>query len=145
MISNRNRDRRGIAASEFALLLPVLTLVVAAVIDLTEYLTLYKIMAMAARNGALDAAGVTSVSGMSPTNMDLEYTAETAVEGTLSDAGYTCGAACAVDATWEPSTTSGWSLCSVEVTWQYTSLTGLTPLLDGPITARFTTLTQYQP
>lgn len=141
----RRARRRAIAATEFALLFPVLALIVASVIDLTEYLTIYKVLALAARNAALDAGGVTSVAGVTPSMSDLTSTAINAVDGTLSDSGYNCGEGCEVSADWNPSTTTGWYLLTVTVSWEYESLTGLNTLLDGTMQARFTTLTQHQP
>ncbi len=138
-------SRRGIAATEFALLFPVLALVVASVIDLTEYLTIYKVASLASRNAALDAAAVTSSAGVSPSMSTLVATAIAAVDGTMADSGYTCAGGCNVSATWAPSTTTGWSLLTVTVSWEYESLTGLNPLLDGTLQTHFTTLTQFQP
>lgn len=141
------RARRGIAAIEFALWLPLLILMVAGAVDLGWYLWVHEAAQSAAREGARNAAVLTSSpSGSGPaTESDIETEAIAHTGDVLTAAGWTCGAGCVITSTWFEDPGTGWYLLTVAVTLPYEAPIGILPRNARSATAEFTVMTQVQP
>lgn len=139
MALNR-KNRRGVAAVEFALTLPVFMLVLAGVIELSAFISQFHIVQRAAR----DAARVGSITLEGP-NPDGEILKQAAVDQAftvLDAAGRPCGAGCVVAAEWFPD--GDHDYISVTVSYEYVPITWAFGNLADQSVAQFTMLTQQR-
>lgn len=132
--------RRGAAAIEFALALPILVVVFAGVVDLAAYVSTAHRVMRAARDGARTGAG--TLEGASPTGSEIEAAAVAQARTLLRETSLPDADAATITATWDYSCT--WACVLVEVDYPYEPLVGMIPGLDDGIQARFTMLTQQQ-
>jgi Flp pilus assembly protein TadG len=135
------RTRRGGAAIEFALCLPLLLLVIGAVVDLSRYISTLEFVSRAAREGA--RVGSTVIEGATPTGDLIEAQARSQAMILLEEMGHVCGANCAVTAEWLAIDTE-WYV-RVQVDYPYEPAVGLVTYLPDHASADFTMLTQQQP
>jgi hypothetical protein len=134
------RARRGAAAVEFALCLPVILLVIAAIVDLTAYLELLQLTSRAARDGA--RIGSTFIEGDSPTGDGIEGAAREQAELLLEEAGRACATGCEVSAAWVRIDDA--MFVRVTVAYPYEPIVGLSTFLAERATSEFVMLTQQQ-
>lgn len=132
--------RRGAAALEFALCLPAFVLVMAAIIDLSTYLSVVQIASRAARDGA--RVGSTVIEGDSPTGDEIEAAAVEQAVLLLDESGHLCAAGCDVTANWID--IEGVDYVRVDITYPYEPLVGLSTFLSDSVTTQFTMMTQQQ-
>ncbi len=132
--------RRGAAAVEFALCLPVLVLVVAGVADLSALVSLLQLLSRAARDGA--RIGSTVIEGDAATGDAIEAAAVEQAELLLSEAGRPCADGCAVTAEWVD--IDGVMYVRVRVDYPYAPLVGLGTFLADDASAEFVMMTQQQ-
>lgn len=131
--------RRGSAALEFALTLPILVGLTWGAVELSHAIEEGQAMADAARVGAL--AGARAQESLPATGSVITATAEAAATAALLDMGLSCGAGCTVDATF--GTLSGWEAVTVTITRTYADLTGAS-WVPGTLSRSFTELTIVQ-
>ena len=140
----RVHGRKGAAALEAALVLPVLLLLFAGILDLSNYISTYHRINRVARDAA--RVGSVVIEGDEPTGDDICEAAESHAELALDAAGLACAAGCTIDTEWEVDAGSGYAFVVVGVEYPYDGLTGLIPLLtDIGITTQFAMVTQQQP
>lgn len=84
------RDVRGAAAVEFALILPILMIIVVGIINYGDMLSVRQSVSQAAAEGARAAAVTTG------SDTDKTTAAMNAVNGALSAQGKSCGSGCSV-------------------------------------------------
>ena len=116
----RSRGRRGVAAIEFALTLPIYLTIVFAVVELALVLRQQLRVAHAAADGAL--AGAMIVESGTPTGATIETVAEDHALRVLQAEGV-CLSGCTVTATWALASGARW--VDVEITAPYTPLSAL--------------------
>ncbi|MDP2310075.1 MAG: pilus assembly protein [Pseudomonadota bacterium] len=133
--------RRGSAALEFALCLPIFVLIVAAIADLSTFVAVVQLASRAARDGA--RVGSTVIEGATPNGDLIEAEAIEHVELLLAEAGRPCGAGCTVQAEWLD--IEGRMFVRVRVEYPYEPLVGLSTFLSDNVRAEFTMMTQQQP
>lgn len=141
MIRRRHRDRRGAAAIEFGLWMPVLTALLTGIIDVSWYLSRYHNVVRAARDGARFAVSIVEDNN---TLKGSEIESE-AVEHSvflLNGVGMPCADGCLVAGDYDPSP-GGNAFIEVSVTYPYQPLIGLVPL-PTTMTSTFTMLCQDQ-
>ena len=127
-------SRRGGAAVEFALTLPVLLLVFAGMVDLSLYVHARHDVQRAAREGAHFAAMTRDLDGSGTAEAAGRTQALAALDALDAD----CGGGCTVDA--ERQTADGWSMVRVRVTAPWTAPVGLVPGLAAQVSAEVTEL-----
>ncbi|MDP2316656.1 MAG: pilus assembly protein [Pseudomonadota bacterium] len=136
-----SRARRGAAALEFALCLPIFAVIVAGIADLSMFVSVLQLVSRAARDGA--RIGSATIEGDAPTGDQIEADAVAHVELLLAAAGRPCGADCTVTAEWID--IDGPMFVRVRVSYPYEPFVGLTAFLADRATAEFTMMTQQQP
>lgn len=135
------RFRRGVAATEFALTLPVLLAVLLGVVELSRMMNQMHLVTRAARDGARLGAG--TIEGQDPTGDIIEAATEAHALEVLEAGGINCAGACEAEAEWFVGD-NGWWMLSVEVSVPYDPFTSYLPSIPNLLTAEFTTLTQQQ-
>lgn len=139
-----SHTRRGAAALEAALVLPVLLLLFAGILDLSNYISTYHRVNRVARDAA--RVGSVTIEGDEPTGDDIRQAAEEHAELALDAAGLACVTGCTIDTEWEVDADSGYAFVVVGIEYPYPGLTGLIPLLtDIGIATQFAMVTQQQP
>ena len=134
--------RRGAAAVEFALTLPVLLILIAGIVELGMFVSFHHVIGRAVREGA--RVGSTTIEGDSPTGDIIEAEAIAQTEFVLATLGYPCTGNCDVDAEWHVRA-DNYRYLTVSVEFPYDSVTGLLAFLDDILAeASFTMLTQQQ-
>lgn len=138
--------RRGAAATEFALWLPFVLLLLGGIVDLGRMASLAHAVERAARDGARTGAATTKALASSdpPEGLDIETAAIAQARQILLDSGLACADGCDVQAAWITGG-EGWRLIRVEVTVPFVPVVGLADTFARPIGADFTMLTQFQP
>ncbi len=140
----RFSSRKGAAALEAALVLPVLLLLFAGILDLSNYISTYHRVNRVARDAA--RVGSVVIEGDEPTGDGIREAAESHAELALDAAGLACLTGCTIETEWEIDAASGYAFVVVGVEYPYDGLTGLIPLLtDIGITTQFAMVTQQQP
>ena len=120
------RDRKGGAAIEFALWLPVMMTVASGIIDTSWMMSRYHQVTRAARDSARVGISIIEPEDVIP-GVLVKAAAKDHAEDLLNGVGMGCVApGCVVDATIV--TQSGRDYLRVEVDWEYTPLMGLLPL-----------------
>lgn len=151
------RNRRGAAAIEFALWMPLMLVMFAGIIDLSLYMNATHTVVRAAREAARATAS-TSVSQLSPTtpvsavDIQLETLCEAHGLTVMLDSGHACTGTCTVTCDWLTDTTSATAGLStdpevviVQVNEPYVSVFNLLPFLSGAsASATFTMITMIQ-
>jgi Flp pilus assembly protein TadG len=132
--------RRGSATIEFALCLPVLLVVIAGIVDISNFVALTQLTSRAVRDGA--RIGSTVIEGDAPTGALIEQAALDQVDLLLEEAGYPCGAGCDVTAEWRA--IDDVMYVQVRVTYPYEPLVGLSTFLADNAMSEFTMMTQQQ-
>lgn len=99
-------SRRGSAAIEFSLWLPVLLLFVSAVVDWGMYMTTRVSVARATMDGTRGGAAVFEPSTVTPGSMVVPA-AQNRASNVLSGMGMTCGAGCNITTTYCPKNAGG--------------------------------------
>lgn len=144
MIRRPTRTRRGAAAIEFALVLPVLVLVFGAIIELSLYISTYHRVTRIARDAA--RVGSVVIEGPDGDGSLIEETATEHAELALGGAGLGCAGGCEVETAWELDEDSNYWFITVDVRHPYQGLTGVMPVLsERGVRARFSMVTQQQP
>ncbi len=128
------RTRRGGAAVEFALTLPVLLLVFAGIVDLSTYVHARHDVQRAAREGARLAAATRDPDGTGA----AEAAGSAHALAVLDALGTPCGGSCTVDAA--RFAAEGWGMVRVRVTAPWTAPVGLVPGLADSVSAQVTEL-----
>lgn len=136
--------RRGVAAIEFALWLPVILLMFGGIVDLSMYVALQHDVVQAARDGARYGSTVTAKAD--GTVADRPYIIGEATgfaTKILNDGGLPCpSAACQVTGSWlKP---HAYWLVNVRVEYAYEPLTGMITMPDS-VAYEFQMMTQLQP
>lgn len=132
--------RRGAAALEFALTLPVLILVLGAVVELSLYISHFHQIQRASRDGA--RVGSITLEGATADGTQITAAAEAQAIDVLESAGLPCEANCKVKAEWVEK--DGWMFVEVVVVYPYASFTSILPSLSEDTTATFRMMTQQQ-
>lgn len=132
--------RRGAAALEFALCLPVILLVIGGIVDLSAFVELTQVASRAARDGA--RIGATVIEGDDPTGEGIEAAAVEQAELLLAEAGRPCGAGCDITADWVA--IDGAMYVRVDVRYPYEPWVGLSRFLADHAGAEFVMMTQQQ-
>lgn len=136
----RRPTRRGVAAIEFAITLPVLLTIFIGVVEISLLLSRQYLINRAARDAC--RVGSTVIEGVDPTGDLIERAAEDHARFVLLSAGLTCAGGCIIDAEWYE--LHSWYVLYVTVDMPYRSLTGLTPFMPDHTRGEFTMLTQQQ-
>jgi Flp pilus assembly protein TadG len=131
--------RRGSAAVEFALVLPVLLLLFGAIVDFSLYVSTCHVVSRAARDGARVGAATPDPSGA---GTELRAAAIAQAQSTMTEMGHPCSGGCTVNAEW--TNTDGYWWLSVEIEYDWTPPVGVVPGLQDGITQRFVMMTQQQ-
>ena len=151
------RPRRGAAAIEFALWMPLMLVMFAGIIDLSMYMQATHAVVRAAREAARVTAS-TSLSQLTVTSpvsaVDTQLTALCQAHGlvVMSDSGNACTGACTVTCSWQTDASAATASLSadpeivvVRVSRPYASSFNLLPFLSGANTAAtFTMITMIQ-
>jgi Flp pilus assembly protein TadG len=153
----KRERRRGAAAMEFALWLPIMMLVFAGIVDLASFVSTLHRVSRSARDGARLSATLTYASmpvGATATVMETSLEARCVSQATavLTDSGGTCGTGCTITCNWYTDTSiaaaglrSPPEIVEATVKVRYNSVFKLIPALSGRnSTARFRMLTQIQ-
>jgi len=135
----RSHERRGTAATEFALLLPILLSVLIGVVDGGLAMSKQHMLARAARDGA--RIGSMTIEPIPATGELIELAAEEAALRSLTAAGLTSGVF--VTADWDVDE-SGLAWVTVVVSAEHRSILGPMSPLHGTHARSFTMLTQEQ-
>lgn len=135
---------RGAAALEAALVLPVLLLLFAGILDLSNYISTYHRVNRVARDAA--RVGSVTIEGDEPTGELIKSEAEAHANLALDAAGLPCDGGCNIETEWEVDANSQYAFVTVAIEYPYPGLTGLIPLLtDIGIATHFAMVTQQQP
>jgi hypothetical protein len=135
--------RRGAAAVEFALVLPVLMLVFGAIIELSLFISTYHRVTRVARDAA--RVGSVVIEGPDADGTDIRAAAEDHAVLALEGAGLDCEGGCDIATTWDLDEDSGYFFLIVDVHYPFFGLTGVMPeLAERGINARFAMVTQQQ-
>ncbi len=136
------RARRGNAAIEFALLLPVVIVMFGSIIDLSLFLTRAHIVQRAARDAAR-VGSATLEGGTSATGDDIEAAATAQATEALLQAGIPCEDGCTITSEWQD--IEGVMVITVNVNYPFYPLTSvLSSALPSNVEAEFTMMTQQQ-
>lgn len=140
------RCRRGAAATEFALFLPILVASLGISVDLGWYLWRHSIILDAAREGCrVGADTVDSSTGSGPASeADIEDAATDHALAVLGVHDLSCGAGCTITSTWETDRSSGYELLTVRVEYPFHPLIGMFEGIQGPVVAQFTMFSAVQ-
>ena len=144
-LTERANRRRGASAIEFALILPVFIAIFGAIIELSNYVSMFHRVTRAARDAA--RIGSTVIEGVDPDGTEIIAEANTHAAFVLDEAGYPCDTAvgCSVDSIWEQDADDGFYYLTVTIDYPYSGLTGIMPALtDRGLVASFTMMTQQQ-
>ncbi len=135
------RDRRGIAAVEFALTVGVLLAVLLGIVELSMLMARQYVVSRAARDACRVGSGV--LEGANPTGDQITAAADAHAKFALDSAGVPCTADnCTVTSTWYDS--DGWYVLKVVVAVDYKPLTGQLPMIPNETRSQFIMLTQQQ-
>lgn len=93
-----HRSRRGAAATEFGLWLPILAVLISGVLDISWMMSRYHNVVRAARDGARVGASIIEPDDTVPGAI-ITVAAEEHAKAILDGVGMTCGAGCTVEAT----------------------------------------------
>lgn len=132
--------RRGAAALEFALTLPVLIVVLGAVIELSLYISHFHQIQRASRDGA--RVGSITLEGADADGSLITSEAVDHATEVLESVGMPCDSKCNIEAEWLEF--GDWMFVEVRVTYPYQSFTSIIPSLSEDTTATFRMLTQQQ-
>lgn len=132
------RHRRGAAALELALTLPVLLVLLGAIVDVSRLFSARRLVQRVARDAARAAAQVSDPAATG----EVEATARAQAAAEIEALGLACEGACAVEATWSPQ--DGWWRVTVGVEAPYRAAVGLVPGLPATVRAEVTMLTREQ-
>lgn len=136
-----SRNRRGVAAIEFALTLPFMLLVTLGIVELSILQTRMYLISRAARDACRIGSGV--IEGVDADGSQITAEATAHARDVLTNGGISCGSAgCDIDATWYEA--DGWMMLRVEVGVPYSPFTGLMPMIPSVTTGQFVMLTQQQ-
>jgi len=134
------RRRRGVAAVEFALTLPVFLLVVTGVIELSHFISNFHHVQRAARDGA--RVGSVTLEGVDGDGSLIEAAAAQQALDVLEASRRECGAGCTVIS--DVFIEDGRQYISVTVSYPYEPLTWMFGQLADQSVAQFTMMTQQQ-
>lgn len=130
-------SRRGISATEFALWLPIIVVLVTGVIEFSWYMTQTLNVSRAARDGSRYGASVYEPPAMTRGTRTVPE-AEAFARDILEGAGLACGSDCEIEANYE---TDPFEMIRVTVTYPYHSLFGVVPISE---TIRYTFVTAVE-
>lgn len=149
--------RRGAAAVEFALWMPLMLTLFAGVVDLSLYMNTTHTVVRAAREAARHASSTTFsqlTNTSSTTAIDAEIEASCEAHGlkVLEDSGHSCPSGCTVSCNWSTDATSATAGLSIDpevivvtVEEPYASVFNLLPFLSNAnAAASFTMITVIQ-
>ena len=137
------RARRGAAALEFGLILPVLIGVFGSIIELSLYISTVHRVNRVARDAA--RVGSTIIEGDDPTGELIEEAAGAHALLALDAADLECTGGCAVEVLWELDEDSGYYFISVAIVYPYAGVMGILPQLqDSGVNSAFAMVTQQQ-
>ena len=146
MIKNRpghRPGRRGAAALEFGLILPVLIAVFGSIIELSLYISTMHRVNRVARDAA--RVGSTVIEGDDPTGELIEEAADGHALLALDAADLACTGGCQVEVVWELDADSGYYFINVEIVYPYSGVMGVLPMLqDRGVTSSFAMVTPQQ-
>ena len=143
MTTRRPDPRRGAAALEFALVLPVLILLFGGIIELSLFISTFHRVNRVARDAA--RVGSTVIEGDEPDGTLIVEAAEEHANLALDAAQLPCTGGCVVEASWELDEDSGYSFIQVEITYPYASITNILPeLMEDGIRSQFSMVSQQQ-
>ena len=141
-VFRRPRSRRGLAAIEFALTMPVLLAVILGIVELSLLIGRSYVVSRAARDGCRVGAGV--LEGVDPTGEEIEQAATVAAETALAAAGINCDSTpCSISARWFQDD-SGWYMVEVDVSVAYEPFSTFLPSVPVQTAYSFKMLTQQQ-
>lgn len=136
-----SRNRRGVAAIEFALTLPFLLLVIMGIVELSILQTRMYLITRAARDACRIGSGV--IEGVDADGTQITAAANLHAQEVLTNGGVTCGSAgCDINSVWYEA--DGWMMLRVEVGVPYAPFTGLMPMIPDVTRGQFVMLTQQQ-
>ncbi len=137
----RRRRRRGIAAVEFGLTLPVFMLVLSGVVELSNFVSSYHHVQRAARDGA--RVGSITIEGPNPDGSVIKQAAAQQAMDVLEASGKSCSVpGCVVAVDWFSE--QGYMFVSVTVVYPYEPMLGLFGQFANESVAQFTMMTQQQ-
>lgn len=137
----RTTSRRGSAAIEFSLWLPILLLLVSAIVDWGLYMNQRVSVARATMDGARAGAAVFEPSNVTPGSLVVPA-AQNRANNVMVGMGLTCGAGCNIVTTYCPQGTGGvcqtppFNGVTVEITYGYNPIFGFLAV-PGVIRERF--------
>jgi hypothetical protein len=134
------RSRRGVAAVEFALTLPVFLLVLTGVIELSNFISNFHHVQRAARDGA--RVGSITLEGPNPNGDLIRAAAAEQALFVLEASGKPCEDGCTISTDWYQD--GDYMMVEVIVEYPYTPLTWLYGQLAEQSVAQFTMMTQQQ-
>jgi len=141
------RQRRGASLFEFALMIPMVTLVLFAITDLSAYITQLHIVGRAARDGA--RVGSVTLEGVDATGAQIEAAAYDQAVLVLESTGHAClnedgtvdeSLGCEIDADW----IYVYPYHLIRVTVTYPMQFNVYPTFPGEVVGTFTMMTQQQ-
>ncbi|MFT7520000.1 MAG: Flp pilus assembly protein TadG [Kiritimatiellia bacterium] len=133
------RRRRGAAAIEFAMWIPVLAVLFSGIVDVSWMMSRQHNVVRAARDGARVGAVIIEDGAVTP-GTDITRVAEEHAVSILNGVGMTCDGGCKVTATY---VTSPRAMVTVHVEYDFVPLMGLIPL-STTLTTSFTMMAQQQ-
>lgn len=140
----RIRKRRGAAAIEFALCLPVLTLVLGGSVDFGRVVSTHHTLQRVARDAARVGGAITTDSdNYAAEAADIEAGALAYANAALATMFPSCGTDCTSDATWFEDD-DGNAYLTVTVTAPFTAIFGVVPGLPDQMGDSFTVMTELQ-
>lgn len=140
---HRDPARRGAAALEFALVLPVLILLFGGIIELSLFISTFHRVNRVARDAA--RVGSIVIEGDEPDGSLIIEAAEEHANLALDAAELPCTGGCEVEASWELDEDSGYYFIQVEVTYPYAGITNILPeLMEDGIRSQFSMVSQQQ-
>lgn len=139
-------SRRGAAAIEFALWLPVLAVTLSGMLDLGFALWSRQLAVNAAREGARAASRVTRdlVSNLPPEEADIEEAGVDQATRVLQAQGTACDVGCTVTAEWFTDMATGYEFVTISIDFPFTPPIGLLEGLFDNVHAEFTAMTLNQ-
>jgi hypothetical protein len=137
---NRQSSRRGIAAVEFALTLPVFLVALTGVVELSHFISQFHHVQRAARDAA--RIGSITLEGQNPDGELIKQNAAQHAIDVLEAAGKPCEEGCVVASDWYKD--GDWYFVTVTVAYPYEPLTWMFGELAEQSVAQFTMMTQEQ-